>query len=175
MCRGDWKTHGSHTGGFFSCNKYDKSEAKKIDEWADQYKKSNERYQHYYARYFNHDSSRKEMENKAETLRQTAAAYGRKVGVSYDAVNEAVKLAIECRSVLKYTYVYGFFLEDPNMLTFFEYLQANAEGITERLCEIINQPMEKINLEELRDRIRITKKYFTNLVTGIEEGLVPRG
>jgi len=174
MCRGDWKTHGQHTGGFFSCNRYATSEAKKLDEWADQYKKSNERYQHYYSRYFNHDSSRKELENKVESLRQAAAAQSRKTGVSYDDVNDAIKLAIDCRTVLKYTYVYGFFLEDPDMLAFFEYLQANAEGITERLCEIINKPVEEIALEELRDRVSITKKYFTNLVTGIEEGLIPR-
>ena len=70
MCRGDWKTHGSHTGGFFSCNRYEKSEAKKIDDWAEEYKKSNERYQHYYSRYFNHNSARQQMQDKAEDIRQ---------------------------------------------------------------------------------------------------------
>jgi len=173
MCRGDWATHGQHTGGFYSCNRYEKSEAKKIDDWAADYLKSNKRYEHYYSRFFNHDGARKELEKKAESLRQAAAEYGRKVGVNYDDINTAVKLAIECRNVLKYTYVYGFFLEDEKMRTFFEYLQANAEGITERLCEAINQPMAEISLDQLRDLIRITKKYFTNLVSGIEEGLVP--
>jgi len=33
MCRGDWKTHGSHTGGYFSCNIYDNStELKAVDD-----------------------------------------------------------------------------------------------------------------------------------------------
>lgn len=32
MCRGDWKTHGEHTGGFYSCNKYDNSSAKELDD-----------------------------------------------------------------------------------------------------------------------------------------------
>jgi ariadne-1 len=32
MCRADWSTHGEKTGGYFSCNLYDKSAAKKIDD-----------------------------------------------------------------------------------------------------------------------------------------------
>lgn len=32
MCRGDWKSHGEHTGGFYSCNKYDNSAAKDLDD-----------------------------------------------------------------------------------------------------------------------------------------------
>ena len=94
------------------------------------------------------------------------------------AVDDAFRLAIECRNVLKYTYVYGFFMESdgasPAMRDFFEYLQGNAEGITERLCELLGDSIDKIDLTQLRDRVNITKKYFSNLVTGIEEGLVPK-
>ncbi len=51
MCRGDWKTHGSNTGGFFSCNKYDKSDAKKLDDQAGSLKAEAEKFQHFADRY----------------------------------------------------------------------------------------------------------------------------
>ncbi len=51
MCRGDWKTHGSNTGGFFSCNKYDKSDAKKLDDQAGSLKAEAEKFQHFSDRY----------------------------------------------------------------------------------------------------------------------------
>ena len=50
MCRGDWKTHGQHTGGFYSCNKYDKSEGKKKDDEAVNLRSAAERFQHYWDR-----------------------------------------------------------------------------------------------------------------------------
>lgn len=31
MCRGPWSEHGQATGGYYQCNKYDASEAKKED------------------------------------------------------------------------------------------------------------------------------------------------
>lgn len=31
LCRGAWSDHGSSTGGFYACNKYDASKAKKED------------------------------------------------------------------------------------------------------------------------------------------------
>jgi len=43
MCRGDWKTHGPHTGGFYSCNKYDTSDAKKQDDEAAKFKAESDR------------------------------------------------------------------------------------------------------------------------------------
>ena len=178
MCRGDWATHGQHTGGFYSCNRYDKSEAKKIDDWAASYLKSSERYQHYYTRYFNHDSARRELETQAAKMHAAATATAAVPAAAVAAVDDAFRLAIECRNVLKYTYVYGFFMESdgasPAMRDFFEYLQGNAEGITERLCELLGDSIDKIDLAQLRDRVNITKKYFSNLVTGIEEGLVPK-
>ncbi len=64
MCRGDWKTHGQHTGGFYSCNKYDTSDAKKVDDEATRLKNESDRFLHYFNRFFNHD-----VLNKVSELR----------------------------------------------------------------------------------------------------------
>ena len=49
-------------------------------------------------------------------------------------------------------------MEDGPAKTFFEYLQANAEGITERLTESLNASPATMNAEDLKNRIRVTKK-----------------
>ncbi|KAM9945453.1 hypothetical protein ACTFIT_003709 [Dictyostelium discoideum] len=173
MCRGDWKTHGQHTGGFYSCNKYEVSEGKKADESAAIVKQESDRFLHYFTRYFNHDMLMKhaikmrdeEMEDKMNQYRELA-------NLNPDFLQEAIELLIECRRILKYTYVFGFYLSD-NVAgkTFFEYQQANAEGITEELSESVYINVALINAEDMKNRVRVTKKYINNLVKSIEEGL----
>jgi ariadne-1 len=171
MCRGDWKTHGQHTGGFYSCNKYEQSDAKKVDDEAARLKAESDRFLHYFTRYFNHDVLNKHAEKLKREIVTKMDQFRELTNQNPDFLMEAVELLIECRRILKYTYVYGFYLEEGPAKTFFEYLQANAEGITERLSESVAAPVNQINAEDLKNRIRVTKKYINNLVKGIEEGL----
>jgi len=171
MCRGDWKTHGQHTGGFYSCNKYDVSDAKKVDDEASRVKADSDRFLHYFTRFFNHDVLNKHAEKQKREIQQKMDQFRDQTNQNPDFMMEAVDLLVECRRILKYTYAYGFYLEEGPAKIFFEYLQANAEGITERLTEALTLPADKINAEDLKNRIRVTKKYISNLVKGIEEGL----
>jgi ariadne-1 len=75
LCRGDWKDHGVHTGGYYACNKYDASAAKKEDEKASELKTELETYMFYYHRYESHrnamkiaDEQRKNAEKKASEI-----------------------------------------------------------------------------------------------------------
>lgn len=171
MCRGDWKTHGQHTGGFYSCNKYDSSDAKKVDDEASRLKADSDRFLHYFNRYFNHDVLNKHAEKQKKDIAIKMEQFREQTSQNPDFLLEAVDLLIECRRILKYTYAYGFYLNEGAQKVFFEYLQANAEGITERLSESVSAPVNQINPEDLKNRIRVTKKYTANLVKGIEEGL----
>lgn len=171
MCRGDWKSHGQHTGGFYSCNKYEASDAKKVDDEASRLKSESDRFLHYFNRFFNHDVLNKHAEKQKREIQQKMDQFRELTNQNPDFMMEAVDLLIECRRILKYTYAYGFYLEEGPAKTFFEYLQANAEGITERLTEALNVSANNINAEDLKNRIRVTKKYIGNLVKGIEEGL----
>jgi len=171
MCRGDWKTHGQHTGGFYSCNKYEASDAKRVDDEASRVKADSDRFLHYFKRFFDHDVLNKHAEKQKREIQQKMDQFRELTNQNPDFMMEAVDLLIECRRILKYTYAYGFYLEEGPAKNFFEYLQANAEGITERLTEALNVPANAINAEDLKNRIRVTKKYTGNLVKGIEEGL----
>jgi ariadne-1 len=176
MCRGDWATHGAHTGGFYSCNKYETSEAKAEDEEAKKYlepEESRKRLLHYYNRYFNHDVLMKNVQKmlRDSEVEEKMVKYTDITGNSPDFYLEAAELLVECRRVLKYTYVYGYYLQDGPGKSLFEYQQASAEGITERLSEMFHGPIEEIAAQPIDfvNYIRVTKKYITNLVRSVEE------
>ena len=58
-------------------------------------------------------------------------------------LKEATEQLIELRRVLKYTYVYAFYLTDTNAKTLFEHNQAMLESHTERLSELCEIPLAK--------------------------------
>jgi ariadne-1 len=59
LCRGPWTEHGSSTGGYYACNKYESSEAKNDDMKVIDVKTELELYMFYYHRYQSHQSARK--------------------------------------------------------------------------------------------------------------------
>jgi len=172
MCRGDWKTHGEHTGGFYSCNKYEASDAKKLDDKASSLKADADRYLHYFNRYFGHETGCKATAALREKALVKARQYRNETSGNELFFTEAVDLLARCRQILKFTYVYGYYIPDGSKgKEFFEFLQANAEGITERLADQVNCELSELNITDFKNRIRVTKKYIDNLVRGIEEGL----
>jgi ariadne-1 len=177
MCRGDWKSHGEHTGGFYSCNKYDTSQAKSLDDEAARLKQEADRYLHYFNRYFAHETAEKGIVAlRQKALEKQAQFREMHASVNGDFFTEAVDLLQKCRHILKYTYVYGFNLPDNSTgKEFFEYLQANAEGITERLSDQVNAPLNKLDITSFKNIIRVTSKYIENLVKGMEDGLGVEG
>jgi ariadne-1 len=58
LCRGPWSEHGSATGGFYACNKYDSSKAKEEDLKAADVKSELEHYMFYFHRYDSHKKAR---------------------------------------------------------------------------------------------------------------------
>jgi ariadne-1 len=121
LCLGDWKEHGQKTGGYFNCNKYEDlkkagdskitSEEKRIKEA----KSELDKYMFYFERFNNHDKA----EKHARTLRPVIKA---KIMMLHDVkkypmnelefLEEAVSEVVRCRQVLKFTYVYGYYLQN---------------------------------------------------------------
>lgn len=54
---------------------------------------------------------------------------------------------MEARNMLKWTYVYGYFLPDQVNRDLFEYLQADLEGATEKLSALLEAKEEKDRLK----------------------------
>ena len=215
VCNGDWKEHGNHTGGFYKCNKYNPKEAKKADRWkveqpadsstttttaAAHHPPSNDtakaerdaelnRYLFYYQRYHNHAESakfaaqlRQETDKKIQSIPASLL-----IDVQYLAA--ATECVLECRHVLKYTYVFAYFLssggsgspqshdadERERERNLFEFLQQQLEKSVEALSEATEQRTEVLQRREEKSKIvnytRVTKSFRDNLLAGVRNGL----
>jgi len=178
VCMDAWTDHSSDTGGYYKCNKYkpEELEQKTGAQTRESARAALEKYMHYYTRYANHDKSQKfekqlreKCEQKMKELTQINK-YSSWVDVEY--IQKAVQILIECRGSLKYTYVYGYYLEEGREKQLFEYLQEDLERVTERLSEILeNTPVENFNRDEIIATSRSAEKRLEHLINDSQKGL----
>jgi len=177
VCMDDWKTHGTTTGGFYKCNKYKPEEIdqknKNLDK--DKARAAIEKYIHYYKRYANHAQSQKfekALREKAEERMkelQLKNKYSSWVDVEY--IQKGVEQLIECRGSLKYTYVYGYYLDEGPEKNLFEYLQEELERTTELLSEILESPIEKFDRDVVISTTKSAERRLKHLLNDCKEGL----
>ncbi len=178
MCLKGWDTHGQDTGGYYKCNKFeqDKEVGKLSDEERRRAHAQNELkfYMHHFERYEGHRKGMiicknhlADIEKKMERLQEEK---GFKLGeVSF--LLDAAEQVIECRRVLKNTYIYGFYLEhgddckpgskEDTLRALFEMLQTDLERSTEHLHYLVEK-----SLDAYLDPIAVDK---VSLVTGYQE------
>jgi len=149
LCRGDWKEHGSQTGGYYSCNKYDGSGAKNEDEKAEQVKTELEAYMFYYHRYSAHYNAKKIADKQLKGAEMKADEIFKKFNVrSQDTqfLQGACEQLLANRSVLASSYIYGFYLDKTKTAekNLFEYLQEDLEKHTEHLSGFYEKPLDQI-------------------------------
>jgi len=182
LCKGDWSVHGSATGGYYRCNRYEGRQklGVKSDEERDSETAANalQKYLFYYKRFDNHSKagdfavkSLKETNERMTDLRQLKG--GGFNDVSF--LEFAVKTVIECRRVLQWTYAMGYYLPEGQEKNLFEHLQEMLEKNTEHLHGLSEKPLEDLVSNKMRADVnnytRVTRKFLTNLIHGIEQGL----
>jgi ariadne-1 len=101
MCRADWKSHGEHTGGYYSCNKYEQSDGKKRDDEAAVLKARADMFNHYYARYFSHELNKKAAETKRSEMDEQSNRYRDMTGRDPKFLKDGLELLIGLRHMLK--------------------------------------------------------------------------
>jgi ariadne-1 len=183
ICLGDWNNH-------VQCNGYDEANSTKVKD-IDKVKKYARKYYHYYGRWAENNLSRlKAIEDlrrvKTEQIEKLSAKLG-KTHIELWFIVVAWQQIVECRRVLKWTYVYGYYLrkvkdEDAKKLLF-EFLQGEAEAGLERLhgyaenkvSQFLNADGLSQNFKEfelkLKSLTQVTRKYFEKLVRALENGL----
>jgi ariadne-1 len=184
LCRGAWTEHGSHTGGYYACNKYDKSDAKKEDEKSGDAKSELEYYMFHYHRFDSHKSALK----IADEQKRNADKKGVELQERFDVraadtkyLREATEQLMENRRVLMWSYAFAFYLDKTKNAerNLFEYLQEDLEKHTNHLSELYETPVDKIDTyqkfikwkEEVTNYTRVTKKFLDNFVEGVSNGL----
>jgi ariadne-1 len=184
---GDWHDHGANTGGYYKCNKYDNNGAgmggTNSDDQSDaaKAKRDLDRYLHYYKRYHAHAEAQtfakkqlKETESRMVLL-QEATDDAKWSDVEF--LKTANEQLVECRRVLKYTYVFAYYLDpglqpkgsagaawegNSNNLAMqrerFEHHQEMLERFTENLSELSEKPLAEM------DRVSGLKRLIHSLV-----------
>ncbi|PHT40215.1 hypothetical protein CQW23_19069 [Capsicum baccatum] len=174
------------------CNRYEEKQE------VTQAKKDIQRYTHYYERWLSNGKSKEKALYDMKKMKDE----GLKKLSDDNQINEnelrfvieAWEQIVECRRVLKWTYVYGFYLPQDEVAKarFFEYLQGEAEAGLERLHHCTEKELmdhlgsstnefdytEKgsyKNFVDFRTKVigltKVTGNYFDKLVMALENGL----
>lgn len=122
-----------------------------------------ERYLHYYQRYHGHDSGLKFASKQRELADQRMVEHqesSKSSWIDVQFLKQATEQVIECRRVLKYTYVLGYFLKDKSTeKQLFEHHQEMLEKNTERLQEYTEKPLEQIDRTQVGLYVFLLKSY----------------
>ncbi|KAJ1447706.1 hypothetical protein M885DRAFT_537523 [Pelagophyceae sp. CCMP2097] len=176
MCMGDWHDHGSTTGGFYKCNKFDPLKPAEDDDDHAKAKRELDRYLHYYKRWHGHGSAQqfavKQLEaTELRMVELQETTQGTWIDVQF--LKVANELVIDCRRVLKATYVFGYYLAPAatKQRDLFEGLQEHLERFTEQLSELTEQPIDQMDRSEIVNVTRVTESFLQNLIVGAESGL----
>jgi len=176
LCRGPWSEHGSATGGYYACNKYEKSAAKKEDEKAEQTKKQLETYLFYYHRYDAHRMASRTAMKQKDTLLQRRCDlvdYYRIQLIDTAFLNDTLDALIQFHRALEFSYAYGYFIKrDSPQLALFQYSQENLEKYTNHLTEIFEMRVGAIKdffkwKEDVINYTRMTTKFLVNFSRGV--------
>lgn len=172
ICAKDWKGHND----FYTCNRYQKKSSKEEKKSTKKssrkerelqrlaMRKALEKYLHYYSRFTNHTRS-SELERvrekaliKMQEIQETEATAAEVLFIK-----QASDCLIVCRSVLKYSYVLHYYMDenDPQR-DLLEYLQEDLEKTVEQLSELMEHPMKhKIDIVNLT---RLANTRMNNLL-----------
>ena len=117
VCMGEWKAHGSATGGYYKCNVYEKKMSKDSNFSAEEKKRESaknelERYQFYFERYDGHDKAmvyaqklKPALEDKINMLCEIKNYNSNELKF----LQEGCAIVIQSRNVLKCSYAYAYY------------------------------------------------------------------
>jgi ariadne-1 len=88
-------------------------------------------------------------------------------------LKQAAEQVIECRRVLKFTYVLGYHLEDNSPeKQLFEHHQEMLEKNTEELQQQTEKSMDQIDRTQVVNLTRVTEKFMQSLLCSMQGGIV---
>jgi ariadne-1 len=163
ICSGPWLNH-------VDCNAYKATER---EESLESTRKSLAKYLFYYDRYQTHDQSKKlestlEKDVRIKELQLYADPESARFGVDF--IGESARQLIECRRVLKYTYVYAYYLpENTTHKIIFEDMQAQLQNATEHLSDCLQHFNGLENRSHLVNMTTNCRKRLSNLMALVED------
>ena len=165
MCRGDWKTHGEKTGGFYSCNIYNAggSKGNEIDKKAESKKAEHERFMHYFDRWMDHNSLLRQSREKKVQNEKLIYNKFKDQGRVISRILDAFDTLILARAWLKNSYIYAYYKSERNGTDdFFNYQQGLIEHTTEGLGEVLFKPVDTYDPEIIANKASCVYRTISN-------------
>jgi len=162
MCMQDWNKHGYNS----SCNAFDVQKAQSKDPRAVSTERELERYLHCYSRFHNHAQGQDFAQSSLDKFKELQDEK-RKSDSSFDweALGDALAQLVECRRVLKHTYVVTYCMEkNPVQQALYEDHQGQLENFTERLSRITEKEYTTIDRAELINLTSSVQRYTKSLM-----------
>jgi ariadne-1 len=169
ICLDKWSIHGTE---YYNCNKYKESDDKNKDNIS-QARQLLEKYMHYFSRYQTHEQSQKfegKLRSIAQEKMEMESLKHNKGWLDVDYIINGVEQLIECRAVLKWTYVYAYYLPAGPQKELFEYLQQELEHNTENLSELLEGSGFN-NKERIISFTKVAQSRLFHLIKGVDDGL----
>lgn len=165
-----WICLGSFDHTNHACNQY------KEENIPDNRREIN-KYAHFFNRYKIHeDSKSKEELIKVKIQNEMNRLINEEklnwIDVKY--LEDAYEQLQESRSMLKWTYVYGYYLPKNINRGLFEFLQAELEAETEKLSELL-ESKEEIEKKRITSATNLVKRRIDKLIEGLAEGEITGG
>jgi len=179
ICMGEWNEHGANTGGYYKCNKYDPNSSTPSDDQSDaaRAKRELDRYLHYYKRYHAHSEAQKFAKKQLEetearmVLLQESSDDAKWSDVEF--LKTANEQLVECRRVLKYSYVFAYYMDTGSMMQKerFEHHQEMLERFTENLSELSEKPLHEMDRTDVVNQTRVVDRFMKNILKYVEDGM----
>lgn len=177
---GDWNEHGANTGGYYKCNKFDSSPD--VNDTSDQSdaaraKRDLDRYLHYYKRFHAHQEAqnfaKKQLKETESRMVQLQDASDNTKWSDVEFLKIANEQLVECRRVLKYTYVFAYYMDGRNKMQRerFEYHQEMLERFTENLSELSEKPLQEMNRTDVVNQTRVVDRFVKNILKYVDDGM----
>lgn len=162
QCMQDWAAHGYNR----SCNAFELDQAQAQDSARAGAERELERYLHCFHRHQNHAQGQNFAQEQLEKFARDQDDRERgDSSFDWDALRDALRQLVECRLVLKYTYVVTYCLGDqPVQRALFEDHQGLLESFTERLSEITEKDYKSIDRTELVNLTGVVVRYTKNVM-----------
>jgi ariadne-1 len=184
ICMGDWKDHQQ-------CNKYQLDKQQSIEKDKEKIKHELDKYIHYFNRYQNHSKALVLAVRMRNSIEYPIYHFNSLKNVSFPDLTflrDGVETIIRSRRLLKYSYVFGYYLKDVKEKQLFEHTQSLLESNADRLHELLeNDTMQnilalvdyteftnefKIFRNSIIDLYSATNKFIENLINSIENQML---
>jgi ariadne-1 len=177
ICCGDWKDHGANTGGYYNCNKFEEKDTEDRSDAANA-KRELDRYLHYYKRYHAHAEAQKfamkQLKDTGTKMMLLQECKGNATWSDVEFLKTANEQLVECRRVLKFTYVFAYYMTTPPTKAISPPVEnppkrgRNSKKV-EKVEEEVTPSVEEINRKMQKDRFEYHQEMLERFTENLSE------